>query len=265
MVVKTATGGSNPPLSATTFIAPVAQWIEHWSTEPVVGGSNPLGRGFLNRGFERSRRTPQMEARRQGVPTSIEAAGGRPGSPRHEVAGRRAPNPLGREFDEAMKKSGRSVHEYFMREALKEAGRAFDQGEVPVGAVVVYRRNVIGRAHNQTETLRDPTAHAEMIAITQAAEALSAGKKDHRGSLEGAAIYVTKEPCPMCAGAMVLSKTKEIIFGVADPKAGACGSLFNLVEDDRLNHRLLVQGGVLAEDARAFLQEFFRTLRKEKR
>ncbi len=164
-----------------------------------------------------------------------------------------------------MKKSELSVHEHFMREALKEAGRAFEKDEVPVGAVVVYRKQIIGRAHNQTEVLRDPTAHAEMIAITQAAETLSAGKKDHRGSLEGAAIYVTKEPCPMCAGAMVLSKAKEIIFGVSDPKAGACGSLFNIVGDDRLNHRLSVRSGVLAEDARAFLQEFFRTLRKEKR
>ena len=164
-----------------------------------------------------------------------------------------------------MKKNALTLHEPFMREALKEAGRGFDQGEVPVGAVVVYRKKIIGRAHNQTETLRDPTAHAEMIAITQAAETLSQGKRDHRGSLEGAALYVTKEPCPMCAGALVLSKAKEIIYGIADPKAGACGSLFNLVEDDRLNHRLTVQGGVLAEEARAFLQEFFRNLRKEKR
>lgn len=152
-----------------------------------------------------------------------------------------------------------------MREALKEAGRAFEKGEVPIGAVVVYRKKVIGRAHNQTETLHDPTAHAEMIAITQAAESLAEGKRDHRGSLEGATLYVTKEPCPMCAGALVLSKAKEIIFGTADPKAGACGSLFNIVSDDRLNHRLAVRSGVLADESRTFLQEFFRTLRKEKR
>lgn len=152
-----------------------------------------------------------------------------------------------------------------MREALKEAGRGFEKGEVPVGAVVVWRQRIIGRAHNQTETLHDPTAHAEMIAITQAAEALASGKKDHRGSLEGATLYVTKEPCPMCAGALVLSKAKAVIFGIKDPKAGACGSLYNVTQDDRLNHRLQVQGGVLAEEAKSFLQEFFRTLRKEKR
>lgn len=164
-----------------------------------------------------------------------------------------------------MKKSSLRIHEHFMREALREARLAFEKGEVPVGAVVVHRQRIIGRAHNQTETLCDPTAHAEMIAITQAAEALSTGKKDHRGSLEGAALYVTKEPCSMCAGALVLSKAKEVIYGIPDPKAGACGSLFNLVADDRLNHRLKVRGGVLAEEARLFLQEFFRTLRKEKR
>ena len=164
-----------------------------------------------------------------------------------------------------MTKNSLTIHEHFMREALKEAHRGFEKGEVPVGAVVVYRKKIVGRAHNQTETLHDPTAHAEMIAITQAAEALSEGKKDHRGSLEGATLYVTKEPCPMCAGALVLAKAKEIIFGVSDPKAGACGSLFNIVDDDRLNHQLRVQGGVLADDAKAFLQEFFRTLRKDKR
>lgn len=164
-----------------------------------------------------------------------------------------------------MRKETKGLDEYFMREALKEARRGFEKGEVPVGAVVVYRKKIVGRAHNQTETLHDPTAHAEMIAITQAAEALSGGKKDHRGSLEGALLYVTKEPCPMCAGALVLSKAREIIFGIPDPKAGACGSLFNLLDDDRLNHRLRVRSGVLAEEARTFLQEFFRTLRKEKR
>jgi len=157
------------------------------------------------------------------------------------------------------------LHEHFMKEALKEARRSFEAGEVPVGAVVVWRNRIVGRAHNQMETLHDPTAHAEMIAITQAAEALADGKKSHRGSLEGATLYVTMEPCPMCAGALVLSKAKAVIFGIPDPKAGACGSLFNIVDDDRLNHRLRVRGGVLAEEARMCLQEFFRTLRKEKR
>ena len=164
-----------------------------------------------------------------------------------------------------MKKESVEIHEHFMREALKEARKGFEAGEVPVGAVVVHRQKIIGRAHNQMETLRDPTAHAEMIAITQAAEALSEDKKDHRGSLEGATLYVTVEPCPMCAGALVISKAKEVIFGIQDPKAGACGSLFNIVNDDRLNHRLKMQGGVLANESRLFLQEFFKNLRKDRR
>ena len=163
------------------------------------------------------------------------------------------------------KKETQNLNEHFMREALKEAKCAFEKGEVPVGAVVVWRQKIVGRAHNQMETLRDPTAHAEMIAITQAAETVSEGKKDHRGSLEGATIYVTKEPCPMCAGALVLSMVKSVVFGIKDPKAGACGSLYNIVEDDRLNHRLQVKGGVLEGEARIFLQEFFRNLRKEER
>ncbi|MBI2167642.1 MAG: nucleoside deaminase [Candidatus Omnitrophica bacterium] len=162
-------------------------------------------------------------------------------------------------------KLSRKIHEEYMREALKEARRSLEKGEVPVGAVVVWRGKVIGRAHNQMETLHDPTAHAEMIAITQAAETLSEGKTSHRGSLEGAAVYVTKEPCPMCAGAMVLAKAKAVFYGISDPKAGACGSLYNIAADDRLNHRLAVQGGILAEESKRFLQEFFRTLRKEKR
>ena len=164
-----------------------------------------------------------------------------------------------------MKKELAETHEHFMREALKEARKSFEADEVPVGAVVVYRQKIIGRAHNQMEMLHDPTAHAEMIAITQAAETLSGGRRDHRGSLEGATLYVTMESCPMCAGALVLSKVKEVIFGIPDPKAGACGSLFNIVNDDRLNHRLKVQGGVLADESKFFLQEFFRTLRKERR
>ena len=152
-----------------------------------------------------------------------------------------------------------------MREAIKEAVRGLERGEVPVGAVVVYRQRIIARAHNQMETLRDPTAHAEMIALTQAAEIFSEGKKDHRGSLEGAILYATMEPCPMCDGALVLTKAKEIVYGAKDPKAGAYGSLYNIVQDDRLHHRLIVRGGVLAEESKVLLQEFFRNLRKEKR
>ena len=164
-----------------------------------------------------------------------------------------------------MKKNAVGIHEHYMKEALKEARLAFKKGQVPVGAVVVYRQRIIGRAHNQMEVLRDPTAHAEMIAITQAAETVSEGKTNHRGSLEGATVYVTMESCPMCSGALVLSKVKEVVFGIKDPKAGACGSLFNIADDDRLNHRLRIESGILAEEAKALMQEFFRNLRKEKR
>jgi len=158
-----------------------------------------------------------------------------------------------------------SIHDHFMLEALKQAKLALESGEVPVGAVVVYENKVIARAHNQMETLKDPTAHAEMIALTQASSLLSEGKENHRGSLEGASLYVTLEPCSMCAGALVLTKCKCLIYGAEDPKAGACKSLYKITQDDRLNHRLHVVSGVRAEDSRIFLQEFFRTLRKEKR
>lgn len=156
-------------------------------------------------------------------------------------------------------------HEYFMKEALKQAAVALEKGEVPVGAVVVYENRVIARAYNQMELLHDPTAHAEMIALTQASDALSSGKKDHRGSLEGATLYVTLEPCAMCAGALVLTKCKTLVFGARDAKAGACESLYRITQDDRLNHRLSVIAGVLENDALFFLREFFRTLRKERR
>lgn len=160
----------------------------------------------------------------------------------------------------------KNLHEHYMREALKQAQVAFEKGEVPVGAVIVHGARIVARAHNQTELLHDPTAHAEMIAITQAAECLAeGGGANHRGSLEKASIYVTMEPCSMCAGALVLSKCENLIFGVDDPKAGACGSLYRIVTDDRLNHRLNVIRGVLREDARLLLEEFFRNLRKEKR
>jgi len=156
-------------------------------------------------------------------------------------------------------------HEFFMIEALKQAKKAFEAGEVPVGAVVVYENRIIARAHNQMETLHDPTAHAEMIAITQASETLAHGKQGHRGSLEGATLYATLEPCPMCAGALVVTKCKGLVFGVKDPRAGACGSVYNIAQDDRLNHRLKVESGVLEVDAKLFLTEFFKGLRKERR
>jgi tRNA(adenine34) deaminase len=158
-----------------------------------------------------------------------------------------------------------SLHDHFMLEALKQAKLALEKGEVPVGAVVVYKNQIIARAHNQNETLKDPTAHAEMIALTQASGVVSEERPDHRGSLEGATLYVTMEPCPMCAGALVITRCSNVVFGTRDTKAGACESLYKITNDDRLNHRLTVIGGVRENDARLFLQEFFRGLRRERR
>lgn len=158
------------------------------------------------------------------------------------------------------------LHDTFMKEALKEAEKAFQKGEVPVGAVVVFQNKIVARAYNQMEMLYDPTAHAEMIAITQAADFLrSQGGAEHRGSLEKASLYVTVEPCPMCAGALVISHCQNLIFAAKDAKAGACGSLYNITQDDRLNHRLNVTSGIMESDAKFLLQEFFKSLRKEKR
>jgi tRNA(adenine34) deaminase len=149
--------------------------------------------------------------------------------------------------------------EKFMEEAIRMAGRAAETGEVPVGAVIVKDGRILGRAHNQVETLRDATAHAEMIAITQAAEALENWR------LEGAEIFVTLEPCAMCAGALVLSRVARIVYGADDPIAGACGSTFNIVDEKRLNHRIPVVKGVLAERCGALLRDFFRDRRKGRR
>ena len=148
-------------------------------------------------------------------------------------------------------------HHRFMAEAIKEAVAAADDDEVPVGAVIVHDNKIIGRAHNQRQTLSDPTAHAEMIALTQAASYL----EDWR--LTGCTMYVTLEPCPMCAGALVNARVDRLVYGPTDPKAGACESLFELVTDSRLNHRLEVISGVLAEPCRLLLQEFFAKKREE--
>lgn len=159
-----------------------------------------------------------------------------------------------------------AIHEKFMREALKEAKRAFQKGDIPVGAVAVFENKIIARGHNQMELLHDPTAHAEMIAITQAADYLhNQGGEHHRGSLEKVSLYVTLEPCPMCAGALILSHCENLIFGLRDPKLGACGSLYNLPRDARLNHQLNVAAGVLELESKMLIQDFFKQLRKEKR
>ena len=140
--------------------------------------------------------------------------------------------------------------------ALREAAAAFEAGEVPVGAVIVHEHRVIARAHNQRETLRDPTAHAEMIALTQAAAFLDNWR------LLDTTLYVTLEPCPMCAGAIVLARVPRVVYAATDPKAGACGTLYDILRDPRLNHQVEVTQGVLAEESAAVLTEFFKTRRR---
>lgn len=141
--------------------------------------------------------------------------------------------------------------EFFMREALRMARKAFAADEVPVGAVVVREGRVIARAWNQVELLRDATAHAEMLAITQA----EADVEDWR--LTDCDLYVTKEPCPMCAGALVHARLRRVVFGCPDPKGGAAGGLINILQMPQLNHRCDITGGVLAGEAVALLREFF--------
>ena len=150
------------------------------------------------------------------------------------------------------------MHEAFMRLAYREAEAALAENEVPVGAVIVHRERVIASAHNQREQLRDPTAHAEMIAITQAAEALGTWR------LEGCTLYVTLEPCPMCAGAVVLARMPRVVYGAADPKAGAVTTLYRLLDDPRLNHRAEVIGGVLEQPCGEILSRFFQQKRAAK-
>ena len=145
--------------------------------------------------------------------------------------------------------------DYFMREALRQAARADEAGEVPVGAVIVRDGVMIARAHNQRERLKDPTAHAEMVALTQAAAALDAWR------LTGCTLYVTVEPCVMCAGAMVLARVTRLVYGADDPKAGACASLYRIPSDPRLNHSIETVSGVLAEESSELLREFFRARR----
>ena len=147
--------------------------------------------------------------------------------------------------------------ERYMQMALEQARIAEENGDVPIGAVIVGENKIIGKAYNQREQLNDPTAHAEIIALTQAAAALE------NWHLNGCTIYVTLEPCPMCAGALVLSRMDRLVYGCDDPKAGACKSLYNIVGDERLNHRIEVTSGVLAEQCSQQLQNFFPQRRKE--
>jgi len=148
------------------------------------------------------------------------------------------------------------MHEYYMKMALEEAEQAFREDEAPIGAVIVHEERVIGRAHNQREALHDPTAHAEMIAITQAAESLGSWR------LDGCTLYVTLEPCPMCAGAILQARIPTVVYGASDPKAGAVHTLFRLLDDPRLNHRCLTVSGVLAEPCGEILTRFFQQQRR---
>jgi tRNA(adenine34) deaminase len=144
-----------------------------------------------------------------------------------------------------------------MEFALKEAEEALSEDEVPVGAVIVWQDKIIGRGHNQIERLQDPTAHAEMIAITAAAASLNSRR------LENCTLYVTLEPCPMCAGAIVLARIPLLVFGAFDPKAGACSTLYNIVNDGKLNHRVEMVTGVSADMCSDVLKRFFAKLRAD--
>jgi tRNA(adenine34) deaminase len=150
----------------------------------------------------------------------------------------------------------RPEDQVWMTEALAEARRAADIGEVPIGAVVVREGEILGRGHNRREIDGDPLAHAEILAIREAASRMGGWR------LSGATMYVTLEPCPMCAGALVNSRVHRLVYGAADPKAGYCGSLGNLVQDPRLNHRLEVTAGVLESESAALLRGFFASLRR---
>ena len=143
----------------------------------------------------------------------------------------------------------------FMRMALEQAEQAFDKGEVPVGAIAVYRGKVIGRAHNQKETHGDPTAHAEILALQEAALARGGWR------LPGVTLYCTLEPCAMCAGAMIQARLPHLVYSIDDPKAGACGSVIDLLHHPQLNHHVQVRKGVLEAEARALLNAFFLSLR----
>ena len=151
------------------------------------------------------------------------------------------------------------MEETFMAEALKEARAAAEEGEVPVGAVIVREGEIIARAHNMTEQAKDPTAHAEMLAIRAAASLLGGWR------LPGCSMYVTVEPCCMCAGAIVWSRIGKLYIGTMDPKAGACGSLYNIPADSRLNHNVEIETGLMGDECSRLMKDFFRKLRSEER
>ncbi|WP_144556053.1 tRNA adenosine(34) deaminase TadA [Bacillus sp. X1(2014)] len=152
-----------------------------------------------------------------------------------------------------------TIDEYYMKEAIKEGKKAEAMDEVPIGAVLVMDGEIIARAHNLRETEQNAVAHAELIAIDQAC------KETGTWRLEESTLYVTLEPCPMCAGAIILSRVKRVVYGAADPKGGCAGTLMNLLEDDRFNHQSEVTGGVLEEECGQLLSDFFRKIRERKK
>ncbi len=146
----------------------------------------------------------------------------------------------------------------FMAEALKEAQIAFDHGEIPIGAVIVKDNEIIARGHNRTEEMKDPTAHAEMNAIRMAAQKLGGWR------LPGCTMYVTVEPCSMCAGAMIWARIEKLCIGTMDPKGGACGSVFNIPQNEKLNHYIDIQTGIMQEECERMMKDFFKELRRKK-
>jgi tRNA(adenine34) deaminase len=157
-----------------------------------------------------------------------------------------------------MQMNNLSTDEQYMQKAIDQAYIAEENGDVPIGCVIVHENRVIAKAYNQREQLNDPTAHAEIIALTQASEFIGNWR------LHGCTIYVTLEPCPMCAGALVLGRLDRLVYGTNDPKNGAVKSLYNIVQDERLNHRLNVTSGVLEDECKKQLQDFFQRRRVEK-
>ncbi|RBP37984.1 tRNA adenosine(34) deaminase TadA [Garciella nitratireducens] len=147
----------------------------------------------------------------------------------------------------------------FMKLALKEAEKAFDKGEVPIGAIIVKNEKVIAKAHNQKENLKDPTAHAEILVIREAAKILGTWR------LAGCELYVTIEPCPMCAGAVVQSRIQRLVIGAMEPKFGGAGSIFNIVNHPKLNHKIEVIEGTLEEECLQLMQDFFKRLRQKRK
>ena len=149
------------------------------------------------------------------------------------------------------------IDEIYMKEALRQAAKAAEADEVPVGAVIVHDNKIIAKAHNQVELLKDPTAHAEMIAITQATNFLQSKW------LQDCTLYVTIEPCSMCSGALVLARIRRVVFGAPDEKTGACGSIVNIAQHEKLNHRIDVTGSILQSECGGIVSEFFKKKRKK--